>query len=78
MRKFSIVVISLLLGGSLALVNASEDGGMKCGSGKCGSSMTDKKHDEKESKDEHKDKKESSMKCGASHMKNNSGKCGSM
>ncbi len=78
MKKFSMIVLGLLLGASLAA-----ESNMKCGAGKCGGAQAEKKVEKKETSMKHgagkcgtAKKEKSSSKCGSEHMKKNEGKCG--
>ena len=78
MKKFSIILLGLLLGASLAAESS-----MKCGAGKCGGAKAEKKIEKKDTsmkcgagKCGGSEKKSKPSKCGSDHMEKNGGKCG--
>ena len=77
MKKFSIIILGLLLGASLAAESS-----MKCGAGKCGGAKAEKKVEKKDTSMKcgagrcgSAKKKSTQGKCGSDHMKQNAGKC---
>jgi len=81
MKKLSIVAISIILGMSLLHASSTQKGAsMKCGGGMdMQEKEASKKSMMKDKSDMDMKNKNSSMmkgKCGASHMEQNSGKCG--